>query len=283
MNSTLTVWRRTGIGLGVILALGLSGCDNVEMPKFLKKNNAPAAEDSPVDSSSITLVERDVEAPDVFDVTDLALWDGRPSLGGVWVAYPDNIEPERVIIRNTENKKFVIGALFKRERDNPGPKIQLSSDAAAALGILAGLPTSISVTALIREAVPDAASLPAAETASDGKTAKDKTTDPIAAATAALDKVEANEVKSAPLPAKSVSALDKPYIQIGIFSVEDNAANTATSLRTQGILPIVKAQESKGKKFWRVLVGPAGSTSERASLLKKARDLGFTDAYFVTN
>jgi len=108
MNSTLTVWRRTGIGLGVILALGLSGCDKVEMPKFLKKNNAPAAEDSPVDSSSITLVERDVEAPDVFDVTDLALWDGRPSLGGVWVAYPDNIEPERVIIRNTENIIIII-------------------------------------------------------------------------------------------------------------------------------------------------------------------------------
>ena len=29
---------------------------------------------------------REIEAPDVFQVTDSALWDGRPSLGGIWVA-----------------------------------------------------------------------------------------------------------------------------------------------------------------------------------------------------
>ena len=43
------------------------------------------------------LVERDVEAPGVFQVTEAGLWDGRPSLGGVWVAHPDVTEPERVI------------------------------------------------------------------------------------------------------------------------------------------------------------------------------------------
>ena len=32
---------------------------------------------------------RDVERPDIFSVTENALWDGRPSLGGVWVAHPD--------------------------------------------------------------------------------------------------------------------------------------------------------------------------------------------------
>ena len=66
-------------------------------------------------------------------MTDQGLWDGRPSLGGVWVAHPDVTEPERVIIRNEANGKFVIGALFRRERELPGPKLQMSSDAAAAL------------------------------------------------------------------------------------------------------------------------------------------------------
>ena len=55
--------------------------------------DAPAAK-------SVKLVDRDVEAPDVFQVTDSALWDGRPSLGGIWVASPDAVDPERVILRN---------------------------------------------------------------------------------------------------------------------------------------------------------------------------------------
>ncbi|MEI2707315.1 MAG: hypothetical protein V9E89_19220 [Ilumatobacteraceae bacterium] len=100
-------------------------------------------------------MDRDVEAPNVFQVTEEALWDGRPSLGGVWVASPDTKDPERVIMRNPANGKFVIGALFRRERDNPGPKLQISSDAAAALGMLAGAPAKLSITALRREETPE--------------------------------------------------------------------------------------------------------------------------------
>jgi len=32
-----------------------------------------------------------------------------------------------------------------------------------------------------------------------------------------------------------------------------------------------------------VIVGPATNKSERATLLKTIKELGFTDAYFVTN
>ncbi len=282
-------------GLGLVLMVSLTGCAGFEMPKFGKKTEGTETQET-LSDSSVKLIERDVEAPDVFDVTDAALWDGRPSLGGVWVAYADTQDPERVIIRNTENNKFVIGALFKRERDNPGPKIQLSSDAAAALGILAGKPTSISVTALRRETVPEKPAGPVVEVAAGSDPAKIKETklDPIAAASAAIDKVESKKAATAPVevenvtkpaatPVKKASGLNKPFIQIGIFSVEANADNTATSLRTEGVIPIVKEQESKGKKFWRVLVGPATSASERGVLLKKAQGLGFVDAYFVTN
>lgn len=108
-------------------------------------------------ATSTRLVDRDVEAPQVFQVSDQALWDGRPSLGGVWVASPDAVDPERVIMRNPANGRSVIGALFRRERLNPGPALQISSDAAAALGILAGQPAEIGVVALRREEVADVA------------------------------------------------------------------------------------------------------------------------------
>jgi len=132
-----------------VAGTALAGCVNGSNP-FAGSDAADPA--TPPASTSTRLVDRDVEAPEVFQTRDKALWDGRPSLGGVWVASPDAKDPERVIIRNTANGKFVIGALFRREIENPGPKLQISSDAAAALGILAGAPADVSVTALRRAA-----------------------------------------------------------------------------------------------------------------------------------
>ena len=54
-------------------------------------------------------------------------------------------------------------------------------------------------------------------------------------------------------------------------------------MRKAGMVPVVKKQSSKGKTFWRVLVGPATSSAERSTLLKKIKAEGFTDAYAVTN
>lgn len=274
-------------GFVLALTLALSGCEEGEFPKLGLKKPEPASSAS---QTSTKLVERDVEAPDIFQVTETALWDGRPSLGGVWVAYPGQTNPERVIIRNEANNKFVIGALFKRERDNPGPRIQMSSDAAAALGILAGQPTVVNVTALRREQVPDETVVQAADASED---IAEQKLGPIAAAAAAIDEADAAaQVKPEARPtadttvamtAPKISTLAKPFIQIGIFSIEKNATNTAASLRTIGIVPIIKAQESRGKKFWRVLAGPATNSAERAVLLKKIKGLGFSDAYFVTN
>ncbi len=93
---------------------------------------------------------RDMEAPEVFQAAANGLWDGRPSLGGIWVAHPDVDTPERVIVRNDETGASVVGALFRRERENPGPPFQVSSDAADALGMLAGAPAPLEVTALRR-------------------------------------------------------------------------------------------------------------------------------------
>lgn len=141
-------------------------------------------------AKSVKLVDRDVEAPEVFSASDMALWDGRPSLGGVWVASPDAVDPERVILRNAANGKFVIGALFRRERDNPGPALQISSDAATALGLLAGQPGKISVTALRREEAPVTAPDATKPILDAAETVATETLDPIAGAEAAIATAE---------------------------------------------------------------------------------------------
>ncbi|MGH1423855.1 MAG: SPOR domain-containing protein [Pseudooceanicola sp.] len=379
----------------VTLTMGLTACvDGGDFPLFQAEKPTEGVED--VSTRRATrLIERDVEAPDVFQATEAGLWDGRPSLGGVWVAHPDVKDPERVLIRNTANGKFVIGALFRRERENPGPRLQVSSDTAAALGMLAGAPQNLNVTALRREEVPTAPEA-TAQALPPADKVEEKALDPIASAASAIDKAEgkpAKETKAAakkvseitpaavtplataaetataaaatagdpltdanvqataemaPEPKKSnffsklfgkkqpkepaaplsamgpvdaaaappvqtlaiapaakatapakvqkasvppasapkpprASSLRKPYLQIGIFSVEQNAKNTATAMRQAGMIPTVRKQSSKGKVFWRVLIGPANTSTEQASLLKKVKGEGFTDAYAVTN
>ncbi len=284
--------RLAATALGLVL---LAACEEGAVPGFLQPKEA-ASDSAPVASSSTRLVERDVEAPDVFQVTEAGLWDGRPSLGGVWVAHPDAKDPERVIIRNSANGKFVIGALFRREREIPGPRLQASSDAAAALGMLAGAPVELNVTALRREtvdespAIEDAAEVEVAtlEPASGADPEISQTQlDPIAGAAAAAIDASTPPAPTAPKPAPTppvkTSSLEKPYIQIGIFSVEANAKGTAGQMRNAGVIPTVLAQSSNGKPFWRVVVGPAQSKSERSALLKKVKAAGFSDAYAVTN
>ena len=279
-----------------------------DKPLFQKKNPADGAQEVAPTAAGATVIERDVEAPDVFQSTEAGLWDGRPSLGGVWVAHPEVADPERVIIRNETNGNFVIGALFRRERENPGPRFQVSSDAATSLGLLAGAPAELSVTALRREEVPVIPDVtePAPEMAEPTTVAEglieETTLDPIASVAAsaiAAAEIEAasagtsvaHEDAQAVAAAAKVSAtapvqksnLEKPFVQIGIFSVQGNADRTADMLRKDGIIPVIKPGSTSGKSFWRVIVGPAASNSERTSLINKVRALGFSDAYAVSN
>ena len=279
----LVQYRRATVLASAAALMFLAGCQPGELFPQKPAEGADSAEVEP------QLIEQDIEKPDVFSVTDAGLWDGRLSLGGVWVAHPDVDEPERVIIRDTANDRFVIGALFPRERDNPGPALQVSSDAAKALGMLAGAPSTLSVVALRREMVPVAQPEPVIEltTATEIETTP---LDPIAGAAAAIDAAEAAQAAPPaptttpmPLPSPSVSPLEKPFIQIGIFSIQGNALKTADLLRADGIIPTVLEQSSQGRTFWRIIVGPAMTSDERSALLAKVKELGFADAYYVTN
>jgi rare lipoprotein A len=150
----------------------------------------PAASDgagSNVAAPEKVRVGQEIEAPEVFQATESALWDGRPSLGGTWVASPDAVDPERVVMFNPATGKSVTGALFRRERENPGPRLQLSSDAAEALGVLAGQPTEIRVVALRKQEAPEqvVAEVPVTPEAEPADAEVAETDDAAAAATAA--------------------------------------------------------------------------------------------------
>ncbi|MBS0126554.1 SPOR domain-containing protein [Thetidibacter halocola] len=313
MSYRTSAHRSTGLRNSVLIAglAFLTACAEGQMPGFLQKSGGDETVARAATGGGGT-VERDVEAPEVFQATEAGLWDGRPSLGGVWVAHPDVTEPERVIIRNEQNGKFVIGALFRRERQSPGPRLQVSSDAAAAVGMLAGQPTNLNVVALRREeapaeampmadpmaaegAVPSApevaeGALPPADPVVSGSAAAIETaalapakpTMPAAAITSTDTPQATPAAAPAPKPAKA-SGLSRPYVQIGIFSVEQNAENTAVAMRQEGMVPTVKKQNSQGKTFWRVVVGPAQDKGEMDVLLKKIKGSGFTDAYAVSN
>jgi cell division septation protein DedD len=79
------------------------------------------------------------------------------------------------------------------------------------------------------------------------------------------------------------SSLKQAYLQIGLFQIEANAANSVDMLRTAGVPTMVKQSSHKGKTFWRVLAGPCQTIEERNMLRKLVRSKGFSDAYAVAN
>ena len=259
-QKTGTKWAACGI----LIAL-LAGCAGLDLGE-------DTSSDAP--STVTNLVERDVEAPDVVNISEAGLWDGRPSLGGIWVAHPDAKDPEKVIIQNPQNGKFVIGALFRREREFSGPSLQLSSDAADVLGILGGQPTKVSVVALRRQSVP----VETPEAVKAENQVIEESLDPIQqtaeAAIAAAD---------TPTPNPKPSSLREPYLQIGIFGVEANARSAISSMNAKGLAASMSTLTLNKKPFWRVIMGPAATTAEMSAMRKTVTAAGFADAYAVKN
>jgi len=334
----------------IIFSMVLFGLAACEDGFNLGGTTGAESQDQPAPRAAASGVA-DVERPDIFNVRDEALWDGRPSLGGIWIAHPDVKEPERVIITNESNGKKIAGALFRRERDTPGPSFQLSSDAAAALNVLAGQPTMVSVVAVrqeeitVEEAPPvisdesvgedeatsedggstagaiagaagagaaDAADAkprgnffqrlfgipPKDETQPESETLGDETADDASApevetqtldpvttgAAAAIARAEASDKpqpRPASAPAPQPSGLKNPFIQVGLFSGEESAADASSALREAGIGPTVLQGERDGKPIWRVVVGPVTTADEQAAILGQVRRLGYGDAFLT--
>ena len=206
----------------------------------------------------IEFKENDVEAPEIFNAEGLAYWEGQSSLGGVWITHPKVDQATRVLIKDKYGGKSVIGAIFNRSGDDNEKRMLLSSEAAASLGVEANENRIITVTAL--RALKTVESI---KNKSDAKNAETK-------------------IVSVQNSGSENIALTKPYIQVGIFSIEQNARNTAEVMHQLNIQPTVKEQTSRNKTFWRVIVGPAVDMNERSTLLQKVKAVGFGDAYAVS-
>ena len=87
-----------------ILAISaLAGCEGTDLSSVFSGNGSGA---TPTDQTAPSAGPRPegsvrvVEAPEIFDVSETELWDGRPSLGLIWVAY-EGADPTNVIIPNS--------------------------------------------------------------------------------------------------------------------------------------------------------------------------------------
>ena len=206
----------------------------------------------------IEFKENDVEAPEIFNAEGLAYWDGQSSLGGVWITHPKVDQATRVLIKDKYGGKSVIGAIFNRSGDDNEKRMLLSSEAAASLGVEANENRIITVTAL--------RALKTVDSIKNKSEAKNAETKVVSVQNSGSENI----------------ALTKPYIQVGIFSIEQNARNTAEVMNQLNIQPTVKEQTSRNKTFWRVIVGPAVDMNERSTLLQKVKAVGFGDAYAVS-
>ena len=148
--------RATRLLITCGLAAMVSGCAQIDkMARHL------GLKESPPDSQEISrfatlptqpqLVARDRPAPEAFEMTARAIWDGEPTFGKIWIAVPGVEQPERVLIRNDATGQMVRGGMLVASSKVTGP-IRLSSGAAMALGIEKNSPANITVTALRREA-----------------------------------------------------------------------------------------------------------------------------------
>jgi hypothetical protein len=198
-------------------------------------------------TSNITLDEK----PEILDLSASVIWDGEQTLGGNWISHPDVDSPERVLIKNISNGKSIVGAIFQQAKKmKTGPAV-ISSDAAKALNIAQNDQTKVQIIAVR-----------ASERTSITSTI-----------------AEPNKSDSASIETK----LSKPFIQVGIFGVENNANKTKDQMLQLDLPVNILDFQIKGKPYWRVVAGPASSSDSRRSMLKTIKSAGFTDAYFISN
>jgi len=191
------------------------------------------------------------EKPKILDISTSVIWDGSQTLGGNWVSHPNIKSPERVLIKNITNGKSVVGAVFQQTKNFNKGLAAISSDAAKALNISKNDETKLQLVAIkIIENSKD--------TANGNSTSVEK-------------------------KPTSNAKLTKPFIQVGIFGVENNAVKTGDQMSKLGLQTNTFEFKIKGKTYWRVVAGPATTLENKDNMLNTIKSAGFTDAYFVSN
>ena len=143
------------------------------------------------------------EKPKILDISATVIWDGSQTLGGNWVSHPNIKSPERVLIKNTTNGKSVVGAVFQQTKNPNEGLAAISSDAAKALNISKYDDTKLQLVAI--------------KMIENSKDTADGTS---------------RSVEKKPT---SNAKLTKPFIQVGIFGVENNAVKTGNQMSKLGL------------------------------------------------
>ena len=190
-----------------------------------------------------------VEKAEILDISASVIWGGEETLGGNWISHPKVQKPERVLIRNISNGKSIVGAVLQQTLNTKNSII--SSDAAKTLGIDKNEQTKVQITAV---------------RAANSTAEKKQNT--------SLDFIKNSSNKT---------DLAKPFIQVGIFGVKNNADKTKNKMVELDLPVNVLNFEIKGKQYWRVVAGPANSSDVRSKMLQTIQTAGFRDAYFVSN
>ena len=190
-----------------------------------------------------------VEKTEILDISASVIWGGEETLGGNWISHPKIQKPEKVLIRNISNGKSVVGAVLQQTLKTENSII--SSDAAKSLRINKNEPTKVQIIA-------------------------------VRTADSAAEKKENTSLDSIKTPSNKID-LAKPFIQVGIFGVKNNAEKTKNKMVDLNLPVTVFNFEIKGKQYWRVVAGPANSSDVRSKMLQTIQTAGFRDAYFVSN
>ena len=143
------------------------------------------------------------EKPKILDISATVIWDGSQTLGGNWVSHPNIKSPERVLIKNTNNGKSVVGAVFQQTKNLDNGLAAISSDAAKALSISKNDETKLQLVAI--------------KMIENSKDTADGTS-------TSVEKKPTSNAK-----------LTKPFIQVGIFCVENNAVKTGNQMSKLGL------------------------------------------------
>lgn len=137
-------------------------------------------------------------APDIFEATGVAQWDGKRTLQGVWVAHPLAQTARRVRVFNMDNGNAVDGALFKRDAALGGASVLVSSEAAQRLGIEPGGSAQLRIVAV----TPIQNNAPTQPAAGDTATASAEGEAP------AAEQQETSEAEASPVTGQASAAPD---------------------------------------------------------------------------
>lgn len=152
--------RQRGVVLAVLLLCGCAAEEDTGLAERLIGPPQPPAEqaallsggpDEYLDTRRPDRIEAGlVESPELFSESAMALWDGKPTLKGLWVAHPDAPMALRVRMTNPRTGTQIDGALLPGT-PMAGRELLISAEAADALGLRPQVPGEIRLVAVERQ------------------------------------------------------------------------------------------------------------------------------------